>query len=158
MTDKTISKKIEKIKKSKLASRKIVSLEEFRVLRDFVNSKTILVVDDDEIMRNALSRICESEKYSVLTAGDGLELSKILESTRLDLILLDVKLPWVDGFEVCRIIKQHHTMKHVPVIFVSGLKSDDDIQKGFDAGCDEYVTKPFDVTEITDTIRRSLAE
>ncbi len=156
MVDRTITKQIEHIKRSKLCAKKIVSLDEFRALKETVNSKTLLVVDDDEVMRKALARIFEGEKYKVITACDGLELSKILENTRLDLVILDVNLPWVNGFELCRILKAHHIMKHIPIIFISGRKSDEDIQKGFDSGCDDYVTKPFDITEIVAIVNKLL--
>lgn len=156
MVDRSITKQIENIKRAKLCKKKIVSLEEFRLLKETVNSKTILVVDDDEVMRKALARIFEGEKYKVITASDGLELSKTLENTRLDLILLDIKLPWVDGFELCRILKSHHIMKHIPIIFISGKKSEQDIQKGFDCGCDDYITKPFDIDEITSAVNKLL--
>ncbi len=156
MVNKSITKQIESIKRSKLCSKKIVSLEEFRELKKSVNAKAILVVDDDEMMRNALIRIFENENYKVLTACDGLELSKILENTRLDLIILDINLPWVDGFEVCRILKAHPIMKHIPLIFLSGRKQDEDVQRGFEYGCDDYITKPFDIQEITEAVSKLL--
>jgi two-component system aerobic respiration control protein ArcA len=87
---------------------------------------------------------------------DGLELSKILETTRLDLILLDVNLPWVDGYELCRLIKDHHGLKETPLVLVSARKSKDDIQAGFDAGCNDYVTKPFDIDYMTGVINKML--
>ena len=122
MTDKTIRRKVEAIKRKKITSKKVVSLSDFRGLKAAIDIRCILVVDDDEIMRSALKRILEGEGYKVLLAEDGLELSKVLETTRLDLVLLDVNLPWVDGFELCRIIKGHHSLKNVPLILVSGRK------------------------------------
>lgn len=71
-------------------------------------------------MRNAVKRIFEKENYRVLMAKDAMELSKILEDTRLDLILLDVNLPWVDGYELCQLIKsqQFLMLKHIPLFRV----------------------------------------
>lgn len=152
--DRNLRKQIESIKRQKITSKKVVNLGDFRELQKTLDSKTVLVVDDDEVMRNAIKRILDEDGYNVLLAEDGLELSKILESTRLDLILLDVNLPWVDGYELCRLIKQHHTLQHVPLIFVSARKAKEDIQKGFDAGCNDYVTKPFDVDHITSVIQK----
>lgn len=154
--NKNIRKQIENLKKQKIAAKKVVSLEDFRKLKQDVERHTILVVDDDEIMRNALKRILESEGYEVILAKDGLELSKVIESRRLDLILLDINLPWVDGLELCELIKGHYSLKEVPLILVSAYKTKEDIEKGFEAGCDEYVPKPFDVDHITHTIRKRI--
>ena len=153
----SVHDQIAAIKKKKLASKKVVSLAEFRELSKNLQTKTILVVDDDEIMRNGIKRILESENYKVILAHDGLELAKILESTRLDLILLDVNLPWVDGFELCKIIKNHHALKELPIVMVSARNTEEDIDMGFSAGCNEYVTKPFDVDRICKVINDSLS-
>lgn len=154
--DKSLRRQIESIKRQKIVNKKVVSLSDFRELRQKIDTRSILVVDDDEIMRSALKRILENEGYKVVMAVDGLELSKILETTRLDMILLDVNLPWVDGYELCRLIKDHHSLKEVPLILVSARKSKDDIQQGFDAGCNDYVTKPFDIDYMTGVINKIL--
>ena len=73
--------------------------------------------------------------------------------TKLDAILLDIKLPWVDGYELCKLIKQHDEFKKVPLVFLSGKKSEIEVKKGFEMGCDEYVTKPFDIEEIKKTVK-----
>jgi two-component system aerobic respiration control protein ArcA len=154
--DKTLSRRIESIKRQKIVGKKVVSLSDYRDLQRKTDIRTILVVDDDEIMRNAMKRILENEGYKVILAIDGLELSKILETSRLDMILLDVNLPWVDGYELCRLIKEQHSLKDVPLILVSARKSKSDIQAGFDAGCNDYVTKPFDIDYITGIINKML--
>jgi len=156
VADKQIRKRIENIKKQKIVSKKVVSLTDFRELKKSIESRTVLVVDDDEVMRSALKRILEAEDYKVMMSQDGLELSKVLESTRLDMILLDVNLPWVDGYELCRIIKDHHSLKHVPLILVSARKEPEDVEKGFAAGADDYVTKPFDIDFMVNTISKML--
>jgi CheY-like chemotaxis protein len=154
--DRSLRRQIESIKRQKIVGKKVVSLSDFRDLRTNVDTRTILVVDDDEIMRSAMKRILENEGYNVAMAVDGLELSKVLETTRLDMILLDVTLPWVDGYELCRLIKDHPALKSVPLVMVSARKSKEDIQKGFDAGCDDYVTKPFDIDHMTNVINKML--
>jgi DNA-binding response OmpR family regulator len=156
VADKTLRRQIESIKRQKIVNKKVVSLADFRDLRQKIETRTILVVDDDEVMRSALKRILESENYKVLLAVDGLELSKTLETTRLDMILLDVNLPWVDGYELCRLLKDHHSLKEVPLILVSARKTNADIQTGFDAGCNDYVTKPFDIDYMMGIINRIL--
>jgi two-component system aerobic respiration control protein ArcA len=154
--DKILRRQIESIKRQKIVNKKVVSLADFRELRQKIDTRTILVVDDDEVMRSALKRILESENYKVLLAVDGLELSKVLETTRLDMILLDVNLPWVDGYELCRLLKDHHSLKEVPLVLVSARKTNADIQTGFDAGCNDYVTKPFDIDYMIGIINRML--
>ncbi len=153
---KYLRKQIESIKRQKIVSKKVVSLTDFRELRKAIDTKSILVVDDDEVMRNALKRILESEGFKVIVASDGLELSKVLESSRFDMILLDVNLPWVDGYELCRLVKNHYALKEVPLILVSARKSEDDIKRGFDSGCTDYITKPFDVEKMTEIVNRNL--
>jgi len=154
--DRYLRKQIETIKKQKLCAKKVVSLSDFRDLQQTLDARSILVVDDDEIMRSALKRILEHEGYKVILAEDGLELSKVLESTKLDMILLDVNLPWVDGYELCRLLKNHATLKHVPLVFVSARKAKEDIEKGFQAGCNDYMTKPFDVEAMTELVNKTL--
>ena len=153
----SLRRQVEQIKRKKIAANQVVDLAAFRNLNKDPEPATILVVDDDEIMRNALKRILESEGYRAVLAEDGMELSKVLETMRLDLVLLDVNLPWVDGYELCKLIKGHQSLKHVPLVLVSGRKSKEDIEHGFDAGADDYVTKPFDIAFMTGVINRLLA-
>ena len=158
MADKTIRRKIEAIKRKKIVSKKVVNLADFRELRAAIETRTVLVVDDDEIMRSALKRILEGEGYNVILAEDGLELSKVLETTRLDMVLLDVNLPWVDGYELCKLIKSHPNFNNVPLIMVSGRSSKEDVERGFDAGANDYVTKPFDIDYMLGVINKMLLE
>jgi PleD family two-component response regulator len=154
--DRAIRRKVEEIKRQKMAADKVVSLNDFRNLKKTTAIPSILVVDDDEVMRNALKRILESKGLSVILAGDGLELSKILEHSKFDLIMLDVNLPWVDGYELCTIIKDHHSLKRVPVIMVSARKTPEDIEKGFKVGANDYVTKPIEVDSVIATVQKHL--
>lgn len=154
--DRVLRRQIESIKRKRVASSSVVSLEDYRELKKTVDPRTILVVDDDEVMRKALKRILEQEGYNVILAEDGMELSKVLENRRLDLILLDVNLPWVDGFELCEVIKNHHSLKSVPLILVSARKEKEDIERGFSSGCDEYIGKPFDIDFMTGVVSKAL--
>ena len=158
MPDRSIRKKVHAIKRLRMAEKEVVNLADFRALRNAIQAKTILVVDDEEVMRNALKRILEAEGYKVMLAEDGLDLSKILEDTRLDMILLDVNLPWVDGFELCKLIKGHYSLREVPLILVSARNDKEDVNKGFESGADDYVTKPFDVEEMVAAIRERMAD
>lgn len=152
----SLRRQIETIHRKRIAGQKVVQLGDYRELQKQVKSPTILVVDDDEVIRNALKRILESEGYHIVMAEDAMELSKVLEHTRLDLILLDVNLPWVDGIELCQLIKSHYSLKEVPLILISGRKSPEDVEAGFEAGCDDYLAKPFDLDQMTSAISRAL--
>lgn len=152
----SLQKKVAELKRQKLAQGTVVNLADFRELRKSPEMRTILVVDDEEVMRNALKRILEREGFRVLLAEDGVELSKFLETGRMDMILLDVNLPWVDGFELCRMIKDHTSLSQVPLILLSARKAKEDIERGFAAGCNDYIGKPFDIEHLTKVIGKAL--
>ena len=155
---KTFRRQLENIKRKKISEHKIVSLSEYRDLKKSDDRRTVLVVDDEEIMRNALKRVLENENFNVLVAEDGFALSKVLENTTLDLILLDVNLPWVDGFELCHLVKSHEALNHVPVIMVSGRKATEDIQRAMAMGANDFISKPFDVDYLLNSINKALGK
>jgi CheY-like chemotaxis protein len=107
-------------------------------------------------MRNAMKRILEHEGYKVVLAEDAMALSKVLDTVQLDLILLDINLPWVDGFELCAILKQHPSLRKVPVVLISGRRSKEDVEKGFAAGCDDYISKPFEIENMSQVVAKAL--
>lgn len=156
MADKTLTKQVKATIRQRMISSKVVRLDDFRVLHTEEEARTVLVVDDDEAMRNGIKRILESEDFKVITAADGIELSRILESTPLELILLDVNLPWVDGFKLCELIQSHKELKKVPLVFVSASKNKDDIDRGFAVGASDYITKPFDADYILSIVGKLL--
>lgn len=154
--DRSVSRKISSIHKQKLATQKVVNLFEYREVKKMGELRTILVVDDEEIMCTAIKRMLEKDGYHVLVANDGQDFSKIIETTKLDMILLDVNLPWVNGYDICKVLKAHPKLRSIPVFFVSARASEEDIRKGYDSGCDDYITKPFDVTYMMEIIQKTL--
>jgi PAS domain S-box-containing protein len=113
----------------------------------------ILIVDDVPQNLNLLNHILTRAGYSIRVAGGG---ATALESTREktpDLILLDIRMPVMDGFEVCRRLKEHEATRDVPVIFISGLQDAADKVKGFNAGGVDYITKPFDQADVLARVR-----
>ncbi|MDA9950979.1 response regulator [Oligoflexaceae bacterium] len=152
----SIRKNVEMLKRQRLKENKVVSISEFRDVTPQAQLHRVLVVDDDEVMRAAMKRVLEAQGYVVVLAADGLELSKNLENATFDMILLDINLPWVDGYELCSLIKNHSVLGSVPLIMVSGNKDEESIEKGFEAGCDDYVTKPFEVDKLTNAIKEAL--
>ncbi len=107
-------------------------------------SAHILVVDDNELNLELLVAMLASEHYVVSTTRDGFEALAKIAAEKPDLVLLDVMMPRLDGFEVCRRIKADPTMADIPVIMVTALSDVDDLVRGFEAGADDFVTKPFD--------------
>ncbi len=119
--------------------------------------KKIVIVDDDRETREMLTLALELEGYEVEQAANGLRLISSLHVDRPDLILLDVMMSWIDGFELCRSIKKNDEFKDIPVVFVSARKTGEDVQKGLSAGATDYFTKPVDIERLTGRIREILA-
>lgn len=153
---KDLISKIEKVTKARIASQPVVSLADFRDAAKKENPRVILVIEDDETMRLALKRIFESEGYITKLAADATALSEVLDDTPIDLILMDVGLPWVNGFELAQLLKENKDLKAIPLVFVSGKATDEDMKKAFEIGADDYVKKPFDVEKLRKTVRTLL--
>ncbi len=102
--------------------------------------KTILVADDEVRMRRVVRDYLQIKGYAVLEAGDGIEALEILSRRDVDLVLLDVMMPRMDGFETCRHIRQTSA---VPVIMLTARSEEEDELQGFQLGVDEYIAKPF---------------
>ncbi|AHI04775.1 putative transcriptional regulator PhoB-like protein [Bdellovibrio bacteriovorus W] len=153
---KELISKIEKMTKSRIASQEVVSLDSFREAKKKLDPKVILVIEDDETMRLALKRILESEGYITKLAADGTELSSVLDDHPVDLILMDVGLPWVNGFELAQLLKEHKDLKKIPLVFVSGKSSDEDMRRAFEIGADDYIKKPFDIEKLKKTVETLL--
>ncbi|MCY4443462.1 MAG: response regulator [Proteobacteria bacterium] len=157
MSDQTIQRRIEAMKRQRIASQKVVNLKDYKNLRgSHVGRKNVLVVDDDQMILTALSRVLGTRGYHVVVASDGMGLSRALENSRLHLFILDIHLPWVNGFELCRLIKSHPTYRGLPLILMSAFAEKEDIKRGFDCGCDEYIAKPFDMQHIVETVDAAL--
>ncbi len=148
--------KIEKLAKSRMASGEVVQLHNFRDLKKKIEPKVILVIEDDETMRAALKKIFEMDGFVVRLAADGTELSVALEDVSPDLILLDIGLPWLNGFELAQMLKDHKELKKIPLIFVSGKTSDEDIKKAFEIGANDFIKKPFEIEKLKKTVHTLL--
>jgi len=107
-------------------------------------SARILVVDDNEVNLELVVML-ESEHYVASTATDGFEALAKIAAEKPDIVLLDVMMPGIDGFEVCRCIKADPTLADIPVIMVTVLSDVDDLVRGLEAGANDFVTKPFNV-------------
>jgi len=119
-------------------------------------SAKILVVDDDKFIVKIISDCLEKEKYSVSTAHDfESAMNKIYRNTP-DLILLDVVLPKMNGYEICRLLRNDTRISHVPVIMLTSKGEVGDKVTGLEAGADDYITKPFDNLELVARVRTHL--
>lgn len=148
--------KIEKLAKQRMTSDTVVSLDQFRDLKNRLDPKTLLIIEDDDSMQAALIRMLEPEGYVLRMAKDATELTNLLDDSHIDLILMDIGLPWIDGFELAEMLKQHKSLKEIPLLFVSGQASDEDIKKAFDIGADDFLKKPFEVEKLRKTIQALL--
>ncbi len=118
----------------------------------------ILLVEDNEMNRDMLSRRLKRRGYDVLIAVDGAEGLEITNSQIPDLILMDMSLPIMDGWEATRNIKAHPATKSIPVIALTAHAMSGDRQKALDAGCDDYDTKPIDLSRLLAKIEAFLGE
>ena len=100
----------------------------------------ILVVDDESRMRKLVKDFLQREGYSVLEAGDGMEAMDIFYEQKIDLVILDVMMPRMDGWQTCREIRRDST---VPIIMLTARSEERDELQGFELGVDEYISKPF---------------
>jgi len=117
--------------------------------------KTILVVDDTEWNRDLMVQLLEDE-YIILQAVDGEEGVRVAEQQRPDLILMDLGMPVMDGWEATRKIKANDALKHIPIIAVTSHAMVGDEIDARKAGCDDYLSKPVDDEELLKKIKRLL--
>ena len=119
----------------------------------------IMVVDDEQTIRTLLKRILESEGYEVILAADGNSALTMLEKREPDLVILDINMPGLNGFQVLERIRQH---SNVPVIMLTGIGEATALGNALSLGADDFVKKPFNVREllarIKTKLRRSQAE
>lgn len=113
----------------------------------------ILLVDDDPVLSELVSYILTSEGYEAIVANDGEEGLRKFQASNPDLVVLDVTMPEMDGFEVCRRIR---ILSSVPVIMLTAQGAEDSIVKGLDMGADDYVTKPFQLKPFMARVRANL--
>lgn len=118
--------------------------------------RKILVVDDEETIREILSYNLERENFLVIEAKDGEEAIEKTEFERPDLILLDVMLPKKDGITVCKEIRYNLNMKEIPILMISAKGEETDKIIGLEIGADDYITKPFQVREVIARVKANL--
>ena len=118
----------------------------------------ILLVEDNEMNRDMLSRRLQRRGYNVVTAHDGEQGHLLASSEEPDLILMDISLPEMNGWEVTRLLKANETTRHIPIIALTAHALVTDREKAFESGCDDYDTKPVEFKRLSEKIENLLAE
>jgi DNA-binding response OmpR family regulator len=120
--------------------------------------RKILIVEDEESLLKLESILLTSKGYEVQGVTNGQAALDAIAEELPDLVLLDIMLPEIDGFEVCRRIKSNAETRHLPVIMLTAKKSREDMARGEKVGADWYITKPFKSAMVIETIQRFLAK
>ncbi|VEN74422.1 conserved hypothetical protein [Candidatus Desulfarcum epimagneticum] len=116
----------------------------------------ILIVDDEPNIVIPLQFLMEQNGYEVMTAQSGEEGLEIIYRHKPDLVLLDIMLPGIDGYEICEIIRLKSGLNHIKIIFLTAKGRDINISKGLALGADAYITKPFSNAELVETVKTLL--
>lgn len=118
----------------------------------------ILVVDDEVHIANIIKLTLEHEGFEALVANDGADGLRLAREEKPDLILLDLMLPSIDGYKVCRLLKFDDKYKHIPIVLLSAMGEAQDRELGRQVGADLYISKPFKPDELVENIRQLLGE
>ena len=120
------------------------------------SENTILIVDDEKIGRDTLEALLYNQGYHLIFARDGSEALSMVAQFEPDVILLDVMMPHLDGFEVCRRLKADPQWRFIPVILVTALDGEEDLLTGIEAGADDFLSKPINGLKLRARIRSML--
>ncbi|MBU0479507.1 MAG: response regulator [Proteobacteria bacterium] len=116
----------------------------------------VLIVDDEPSIRLILSSILENEGYQISEIDSGAKAISEIDNIRPDLVLLDVMMPGINGFEVCRMIRDNQDFQEIPIIFITALTQTKDLVEAFEAGANDYLTKPFNDSEVRVRVKNHL--
>lgn len=119
--------------------------------------KKILIVDDEPSITVPLTFLMEQNQFEVMVVHSGEDALAVMERFQPDLVLLDVMLPSVDGFQVCQNLRENPRMKDLKIVFLSAMTRDLDIAKGNTLGADAYITKPFSNTDVVRQVKDLLS-
>ena len=123
-----------------------------------MSNYSILVAEDEDDVRDVLVRILEFSGFEVVSVSDGQQAVDAAAAWSPDLILLDVRMPVLSGFEACEIFKSQAATKDIPVIFLSAKGQESEINYGLELGAVEYLVKPFELMELVVIVKRVLNE
>jgi DNA-binding response OmpR family regulator len=118
-----------------------------------MSRKKILLVDDSATTLMMEQMVLRGQPYQIVTARNGREAVAAAVSEKPDLILLDVVMPEMNGFEACRRIREHEATRYVPIIMVTTKGEEQNVETGFESGCSDYITKPINGAELLTKVR-----
>lgn len=113
----------------------------------------ILVAEDEKDIRELIAFTLRFAGFEVLLAANGVEAMEMVEAEQPDLVILDVRMPKMTGYDVCRRLKNNPQTATIPVVFLSAKGQESEIQQGLESGADEYILKPFAPDELTQQVR-----
>jgi DNA-binding response OmpR family regulator len=120
--------------------------------------KKVLLVDDSNTVLMMERMVLKKRDYQILTASNGEEGVRRALAERPDVILMDVIMPEMNGFEACRRLRQEEATKNIPIIMVTTRGESANVETGFESGCNDYITKPVDALELLAKLRDQLGE
>jgi DNA-binding response OmpR family regulator len=120
------------------------------------DQKRILLVDDDPYILLSLEFLMKKAGYKVFVARNGTEALDSIQASQPDIVLLDIMMPDVDGYAICRHIRATPALAGIKVVFLSAKTKEQDIQKGFEAGADRYIKKPFSTKDLVKQVEELL--
>lgn len=120
--------------------------------------KTILVAEDSPSVRKFINLSLKLQGYRILTAVDGMDALEKLPGVKIDLLITDLNMPNIDGLKLIRTIRENPEYKDLPIIILSSLSKDEDIQKGMEAGANSYLIKPFNSKRVQYEVSKYLID
>lgn len=121
-----------------------------------LNKKTVLIVEDEYFLAQLIQERLEYLNYGFLFAGNGQEAIDLLRSNNVNLIIMDIMMPVLDGLEATKIIKSDPNLKKIPVVFLTARGVESDKKQAYQLGADDYLTKPFSWEEFMNVVKRWL--
>ncbi|HCB49239.1 MAG TPA: two-component system response regulator [Chloroflexi bacterium] len=118
----------------------------------------ILIAEDEPDIRELISLALQFNGFEVISASDGAEAVELASNNSFDLIMLDVRMPRLTGYEACRQLREMEATKEIPIIFLSAKGQEAEVDEGLEAGADRYILKPFAPIELANEIKQILAE
>ncbi len=120
--------------------------------------KRILLADDEEDIKTVVAMFLEAQGYEVVTAFDGLDALEKVRTEKPDLILLDIMMPVLDGFEVCRRLKENEETAKIPILILSAAAHVESVNRGLKAGAKDYIVKPFEPEKLVEKIEQFIGK
>ena len=120
------------------------------------SKKRILVADDEQDTRNAVKDILQSRGYDVITASNGKDCLKKLKKEKVNLLVLDIMMPVLDGWQVVRSMKKDKRLRRIPIVVLTVKSGKEDYEMAREARIRDYITKPFDMDNLISRVRRNL--